>query len=672
MSKKDTENKKKLDLNLLTEVITALNISRKSIGLYPVDHPISAQSLESAFISLNNLLAEQKKISIGVGKKTLLVENENLDANSVSFQEYAQALHEKGIAGISFSQGISKEELIVLNGILTDLSIPSGPMLLEVVKKKNLKHIDVIILDTTKLRFVEGSDEERDINDETLKEEFIRALLEGRLAENQEANVIFNMAPRDIGKIFSVYVSQEKQESYQRLYQAFFRKKTHRVLNRDSLNRFLQLVESLSPDIRAVKTLLGKLAQIKQTYVKDEGQQTIKSPYVDDFQLSDDLFILFNQVIDQKYVDDYYTKDLRMMLFPSKTMTDEIKQELNKTLNIDSLDNAYSDLLIDLVNSGKIRRDDILDLLTKLSELTFQFLETGRFEEVLNIHNKIYSYMLQGDFKTEASGMLNYFFNSELFTSKLIDAFRIWGRLRRDDTLKLARVLRTSVTVPLLDALCNEESSAYRKFYISILSQLGKEVLQEASERLNNDRWFVVRNMIYLLRECGGLEYLQSVRNLTRHNNDRVQLEALKTLVYFKDPSGVPQLMSILKRKDRWLKEQAIKICGIYRIEETLPYLENILKKRDIFSSHLYLKLAAINALCRIGSPRAFDTLKKVFTEKVHLYKGTQAELQSEVIKSMENYSDAGVKSILKLAMNSEHEEIRELARKTFSGGNSG
>jgi HEAT repeat protein len=254
----------------------------------------------------------------------------------------------------------------------------------------------------------------------------------------------------------------------------------------------------------------------------------------------------------------------------------------------------------------------------------------------------------------------------------LIDAFRIWGRLRRDDTLKLARVLRTSVTVPLLDALCNEESSAYRKFYISILSQLGKEVLQEASERLNNDRWFVVRNMIYLLRECGGLEYLQSVRNLTRHNNDRVQLEALKTLVYFKDPSGVPQLMSILKRKDRWLKEQAIKICGIYRIEETLPYLENILKKRDIFSSHLYLKLAAINALCRIGSPRAFDTLKKVFTEKVHLYKGTQAELQSEVIKSMENYSDAGVKSILKLAMNSEHEEIRELARKTFSGGNSG
>jgi hypothetical protein len=487
------------------------------------------------------------------------------------------------------------------------------------------------------------------------------------------------------------------------------------VLNRESINRFLQLVESLSPDIRekfiihvvnnpsfseedtqkmllelnegeikkmsdtlekstslppAVKTLLSKLAQIKQTYTKDKGQ-TIKSPYVDDFQLSEDMFILFNQVIDQKYVDDYYTKDLRKMLFSSKAKTDEIEQELNKTLNIDSLDNSYSDLLIDIINSGKIRRDDILDLLSKLSELTFQFLETGRFEEVLNIHNKIYSYMLEGDYKTEASGMMNYFFNSEIFTSNLIDAFRIWGRLRRDETLKLARVLRASVTVPLLDALCNEESSAYRKFYISILSQLGKDVLHEASKRLNDDRWFVVRNMIYLLRECGGKEYIQSIRDLTSHNNEKVQLEALKTLVYFKDPKGVPQLMSVLKRKDRWLKEQAIKICGAYRIEETVPYLENILKTRDIFTSHLYLKLAAINALCRIGSPGVLNTLKKVFTGKVVLYKGTQAQMQSEVIKSMENYTDAEAKSILELAMNSEHEEIRALARKALSKVNS-
>jgi hypothetical protein len=176
MNNKDTENKNKLDLTLLTEAITALNITRKSIGLYPVNHPIAAQSLDSAYSSLNNLLAEQKKISIGVGKNGLIVENENLETNNVSFQEYAQALNEKGIAGISLSQGVKKEEFIVLNQIITDKSIPSGPMLLEVVKKKNLKHIEIIILDTTKLRFVEGSDEERDINDDSLKEEFIRAL----------------------------------------------------------------------------------------------------------------------------------------------------------------------------------------------------------------------------------------------------------------------------------------------------------------------------------------------------------------------------------------------------------------------------------------------------------------------------------------------------------------
>ncbi|MCL5024368.1 MAG: hypothetical protein M1497_13580 [Nitrospirae bacterium] len=45
-----------------------------------------------------------------------------------------------------------------------------------------------------------------------------------------------------------------------------------------------------------------------------------------------------------------------------------------------------------------------------------EFLVTGRFEEITEIYNALYSEALNGRFREEAAAMIQYSFTSEAFT----------------------------------------------------------------------------------------------------------------------------------------------------------------------------------------------------------------------------------------------------------------
>jgi HEAT repeat protein len=260
--------------------------------------------------------------------------------------------------------------------------------------------------------------------------------------------------------------------------------------------------------------------------------------------------------------------------------------------------------------------------------------------------------------------MVEYFFRSEEFIRNLIEAIKLWGMYDQDGVMRLARVLKFYLLSPLIDVFSEETDLNMRKFFLSLLSNMGSDVSREAVRRLNDERWHVIRNMISLIRESGGKNYVKLIRPFAKNKNKLICIEAVRTLLHFGDRDGTSYLKIYLRSDDPELREQAANISGIYRVKEAVPYLIEILEKKDWFGSEIYYKIPAIRALAKIGDHRAVEPLMSLYKSKGFLYRSKWNEIKLEIFKSLKSYPAHAAKPLIELGMKSRNEEIRSISQK--------
>src|SRR4030066_224184 len=155
MEEKKEQEKLSLDAKLLSEAVIELNISRRSVGLYPSDHPITKRSIDTAYSLLKKLFELRSSITLGVAKNVLMIDKYTLDRRNPIFAEFALAIHSKGIAAVTFYSGLEQDEVLVLNSLLTDKDSPAGQALVDLAQKKNLRNVRLVPIDVSSFGFIE-------------------------------------------------------------------------------------------------------------------------------------------------------------------------------------------------------------------------------------------------------------------------------------------------------------------------------------------------------------------------------------------------------------------------------------------------------------------------------------------------------------------------------------
>jgi hypothetical protein len=384
--------------------------------------------------------------------------------------------------------------------------------------------------------------------------------------------------------------------------------------------------------------------------------------FVDDIEIDKGIIKLLEEDHFDTFVSEEYQKELEMMIKGVEAEESQLTEILRQDSGERMVDKALSEVILELLGSDAINSEDYLKLVTELSELVDGFLETGRFQELCDIYNTIYSYSLSGRFKVEASGMVEYFFRSEKFISRLIGAFKFLGKYNTEDAVRLAKVLRLYIISPLLDAFTEEANPNIRKFLIYLLSNMGVDVAHEAVKRLNDKRLDNVISMIALIRECGGKEYVKHIRPFAKDKNKRISMEAIKTLLNFADREGFSYLKLYLRNDDPDQREQAMLLSGTYKVKEAVPYLVEIIEKKDIFGTESYSKIPVIKALAQIGDPQAIEPLKRLYKSRGIFYSSARNELKLEIFKSLKHYPAYAIKPLLELGIQSKDTEIRSIS----------
>lgn len=701
-----------IDAKLLSDAVIELNISRRSVGLYPREHPIARESIEKAFEFLRKLFDLRSSITIGIAKDTLVIDEYTLDRRNPVFKEFALSVHGKGIAAITFYTGLEREELFGLHELITAKDIPTGKALAELAQKNGLKHIVLTPLDISKFGFVKDA-LRQDGAETKIWEDYVYGLLEGRLADGDAEGVLLNVAPEDIADLINDQVSEDTPEvTYDRVITNYMRKKEDSGINRELFTRFISMVQNLSPKIKQqflkrafsgpsldagdAERLFGELSQDDiekvmtvfsehsslipdslrnlidklSTAKKGEGFFDLivnKKGLVDDVEIDERMMGLFSLDHFKAFVTDEYQAELERMLSGFEGRKSPVLEQVRKECKDEIVDRVASEVMLELLEADTTGRDEYLGLLSKLGELVGDFLETGRFVEISDIYNTLYSHTLTGKYREETSGMLEFFFYSKESIARMINAFKLWGRLEREGVVRLAGVLKRYLADQLFDTLAEEKDPSIRKFLLSVLIGFRSDILPEAVRRLNDERWYVVRNMIYLIRECGGVKYVNQIKPFAKQEDKRISVEAVKTLLHFNVPGTFPYVRLYLQSRDLELRDQVVRLVGMYKVKEAVSYLLEILEKKGLFGTEWYYMTSVVKALGDIGDPRALDTLTRLYQSKTMLYKSAMEELKVEIFKSLSNYPQAAVKSLLERGLTSKNKEIKAISEKLLN-----
>jgi len=697
-----------IDARLLSEIIIELNISRRSVALYPKGHPITTESVKRAFGLFEKLFEIRPEISLGISKDALIVDDYALDRKNPVFTEFSLVLHEKGIAAITFYSNMSIDELFLFHEIITSEENLYGHTLIEKALSKGLVHIKLEPIEVSRFQFVRDRFRKEDCGSMVI-EDYIYGLLNGRLGDAETEEFIINTPPEEIASFLNESkISNPPEEAYERVITAYIRRKGDGRIRSDIFKKFISFIENLTPDLKkqflkrafggkgigeedlrsitisltpgefdrilrlfeehssiipqTLRNLINKLYETKGEMKLTEmiiGNRGV----LHDIELDDRTLRLFQEDHFDNYVPDDYFKELEAILDFSRDAEEPQLKEIENSFRDGLIERTVLDIVLELTNLDMIQREDFLQLLTRLSNFVDAFIETGRFEEVTDVYNTIYSLSLSGRFSEEASSMINYFFRSERFIDKLKWSLKTWGSLNLEGLSRLARAMRHYIAGLLMDILIEEDNPELRKVYIHILSGLGSVAADEAAKRLDDNRSGIIRDMIYLIRKSNGKRYINDIRKFTEHGDIDVAIEALNTLLEFKSQDSMVILKRFLMSENPEIRNRAVMLAGRYKLRELIPYLLRQLERRDIIGIDSHYKKTIIHALAEIGDPSAINTLIRIFRSKTLLFRSSLEDIKVEIFKTLNRYPLDAVIPLAEMGLRSKNREIVSLSK---------
>lgn len=691
----DTRDSLPIDTRLLSEAVIELNITRHNVSIYPANHPIVENSLNKAFGLLQKLFELRNEIALAVAKDTLIIDNYALDKENPVYREFAMSLSSKSIASVTFVSGLTKEELCSFQDFVSVNITNSTPQdVQDLLREYALPHIRITFIDYSVFTLVEGTKERGD-REVSLWEQYIYGLLEGRLQTEDTPDVIQGIPPEKLaGLINRTPLHKIKRESYDRVITSYVRSSSERAFSAKDLKKLLDFINELRPELKrqflssavtavskdmdsvakslgdmsvdnvidllstineqmvvipeALKNILDKFSRVYQGDF--EGPSFGGARIEDDILLSAEISNLLGDADFKAFVTDSYEEDIqRILKSDAKKFDTEWIKKWETQWSDEYIEEVFNQIVQEVVLSDRadeISGDEYEVLVKIMKEQVEQFINTGRYQQVLKTFGVLESDTAKKMFPDLAAETLEYFHSTE-FISLVVNSFRMIGRESREEAFQLCRYYGEKIIPLLMYALIDEESQSVRRFILSLTTLFGEKAAAEAVKRLDDGRWFVQRNMLFILKECGSKETLRKVRPFCNHKNPKVSFEAIKCLLSTGDNYATESLRGYLRAESRDLVMRAVAVAGAFKVKKAVPDLINLLRKKTLTGFDFEDKAFIVKALGQIGDPAALETLRNILSSKTLLFKGPLEKLKEEIRRTLKNYPPDAVRDII-------------------------
>jgi hypothetical protein len=243
---------------------------------------------------------------------------------------------------------------------------------------------------------------------------------------------------------------------------------------------------------------------------------------------------------------------------------------------------------------------------------------------------------------------------------------RIGKVLEREEGVRLEEVndylllLQKNSIKPLIKLLGELKNSKTRRVFCDALSEIGKNAIDLLTPFIDDRRWYLVRNITYILGRIGKEQSLPYIQKVFNHEEIRVRREAVQALGLIGSPKAVGLLIRALTDNDVRIRCMAAINLGKGGKKSGLIPLLEVVQSKDFYKREPAEIKAFFNAIGMVGSNEAIPVLQQLLERKSWFGRGKTDEIRIGAANALAMIGTSEAKTILEEGKNSKEESIRD------------
>jgi FOG: HEAT repeat len=227
------------------------------------------------------------------------------------------------------------------------------------------------------------------------------------------------------------------------------------------------------------------------------------------------------------------------------------------------------------------------------------------------------------------------------------------------DELKTLSIMigRTSPS-SLCELLGMVEKMKMRKVLLDTTTDFARERPQLLLPYLGDSRWYLVRNVVFILGQLKNTALLGKVVTLITHHELRVRKEVLKYLVTVPDPKAKPYILKFLRDESPALRIMALQMMGRARLQFALKPIAAFADTVEFEKMNISEKKAVYEAIGELGGEKMLPLFKSMLTKRYLFNKAKEKDAVICAVAGLQKIPGEETLKILEEALRSKSLEF--------------
>jgi HEAT repeat protein len=240
--------------------------------------------------------------------------------------------------------------------------------------------------------------------------------------------------------------------------------------------------------------------------------------------------------------------------------------------------------------------------------------------------------------------------------------------IRLEEVSNYLTLLKPNSIQPLIKVLGELNNSRARRMLCEVLIEIGKGNMELIIPFIDDHRWFLVRNIAYILGRMGKESALPTIQKALNHEEARVRREAIQALGIIGSSKAFDLLEKALNDQDD--RNRSMVALNLARVgkKASLPALLEVVQAKDFSKRDSAEIKAFFDAIGMVGSNDAIKLLEKLLEQKSWFGMGKKDEIRLRAASALALIGTAEARSILEAGRNAKDENIRQACLQAMRG----
>jgi len=326
------------------------------------------------------------------------------------------------------------------------------------------------------------------------------------------------------------------------------------------------------------------------------------------------------------------------------------------------------DILFEIMALEK-KPEPYQDAVTVLIKLLDALLTLGEFQKATDLLSRVFiilkTYSLQ-EWQIKAIQQLAESAGDPQRIERIGKVLERREGVRLDEVRGYLKLLKPNSLQPLMKVLGDLGNPKARRAVCDAVCEIGKNQIDQILPFLEDRRWYLVRNVVYILGRIGKEEALPSVQKALGHREMRVRREAVQALGFIGGSKAFQLLIKSLQDADVRIRCAAALNLGKVGRKNSLPHLLEVIQAKDFTGKEAAEKKAFFDAIGLAGSNDPIPLLRKLLMKKAWFRRKRVEELRQGAASALALIASREAKAVLEQGQESKNTGIRKACQQAL------